>query len=141
MRRPIPPIVPIVEMPANRRYSTASMPPDFAMMQNPVAFAHPPQHQQQWGMPQQMMQPMAPQRSSLSIGTGSDMFAIFEASPTSATPPFLSPNSTTTTTSQDDGWDVNAAHVFDTNRSEEHTSELKSLTRISYAFFCLNKKK
>src|SRR3546814_1812578 len=29
-------------------------------------------------------------------------------------------------------------HVF---RSEEHTSELQSLMRISYAVFCLNKKK
>src|SRR3546814_3035435 len=27
-----------------------------------------------------------------------------------------------------------------TNRSEEHTSELTSLMRISYAVFCLNKK-
>src|SRR3546814_4468630 len=27
-----------------------------------------------------------------------------------------------------------------TNRSEEHTSELKSLMRISYAVFCLKKK-
>src|SRR3546814_6128666 len=27
------------------------------------------------------------------------------------------------------------------NRSEEHTSELQSLMRISYAVFCLNKKK
>src|SRR3546814_5184900 len=26
------------------------------------------------------------------------------------------------------------------SRSEEHTSELQSLMRISYAFFCLNKK-
>src|SRR3546814_3119339 len=30
-------------------------------------------------------------------------------------------------------------HVAD--RSEEHTSELQSLMRISYAVFCLNKKK
>src|SRR3546814_7507103 len=30
--------------------------------------------------------------------------------------------------------------VFD-NRSEEHTSELQSLMRISYAVFCLKKKK
>src|SRR3546814_2934187 len=31
---------------------------------------------------------------------------------------------------------------FDTrNRSEEHTSELQSLMRISYAVFCLKKKK
>src|SRR3546814_2439154 len=30
---------------------------------------------------------------------------------------------------------------FDTVRSEEHTSELRSLMRISYAVFCLKKKK
>src|SRR3546814_8947352 len=30
---------------------------------------------------------------------------------------------------------------FRSNRSEEHTSELQSLMRISYAVFCLNKKK
>src|SRR3546814_6643278 len=29
----------------------------------------------------------------------------------------------------------------ETNRSEEHTSELQSLMRISYAVFCLKKKK
>src|SRR3546814_5738922 len=29
----------------------------------------------------------------------------------------------------------------DASRSEEHTSELQSLMRISYAVFCLNKKK
>src|SRR3546814_3013009 len=29
----------------------------------------------------------------------------------------------------------------DTDRSEEHTSELQSLMRISYAVFCLKKKK
>src|SRR3546814_7760219 len=33
------------------------------------------------------------------------------------------------------GWDV------EPRRSEEHTSELQSLMRISYAVFCLNKKK
>src|SRR3546814_2947808 len=31
--------------------------------------------------------------------------------------------------------------VKDKNRSEEHTSELQSLLRISYAVFCLQKKK
>src|SRR3546814_11444969 len=41
-----------------------------------------------------------------------------------------------------DGWDVvqiqpQAAVAY---RSEEHTSELQSLMRISYAVFCLNKK-
>src|SRR3546814_8583758 len=30
--------------------------------------------------------------------------------------------------------------VIDTQRSEEHTSELQSLMRISYAVFCLQKK-
>src|SRR3546814_10744811 len=34
------------------------------------------------------------------------------------------------------GWAANAAL-----RSEEHTSELQSLMRISYALFCLKKKK
>src|SRR3546814_8284891 len=33
------------------------------------------------------------------------------------------------------------APVSDRKRSEEHTSELQSLMRISYAVFCLNKKK
>src|SRR3546814_3049580 len=54
---------------------------------------------------------------------------------------------------------ISAAYTFDTwegvlrpwlqtaddlapqSRSEEHTSELQSLMRISYAFFCLKKKK
>src|SRR3546814_7063473 len=33
------------------------------------------------------------------------------------------------------------AEVATPNRSEEHTSELQSLMRISYAVFCLKKKK
>src|SRR3546814_7314373 len=36
------------------------------------------------------------------------------------------------------GWDVTDARKI---RSEEHTSELQSLMRISYAVFCLKKKK
>src|SRR3546814_8397980 len=36
-------------------------------------------------------------------------------------------------------WPINAATI-DTARSEEHTSELQSLMRISYAVFCLKKK-
>src|SRR3546814_7978083 len=37
---------------------------------------------------------------------------------------------------------IGAEHVERTvRRSEEHTSELQSLMRISYAVFCLNKKK
>src|SRR3546814_5664763 len=40
---------------------------------------------------------------------------------------------------------VNGSHTarsskLDQRRSEEHTSELQSLMRISYAVFCLNKK-
>src|SRR3546814_9002174 len=31
--------------------------------------------------------------------------------------------------------------AYETHRSEEHTSELQSLMRISYAVFCLKKKK
>src|SRR3546814_3311397 len=34
-----------------------------------------------------------------------------------------------------------ADHLRDGQRSEEHTSELQSLMRISYAVFCLKKKK
>src|SRR3546814_8780012 len=39
-------------------------------------------------------------------------------------------------------WRANGCDYFDTyDRSEEHTSELQSLMRISYAVFCLKKKK
>src|SRR3546814_1142103 len=37
--------------------------------------------------------------------------------------------------------DVRLVHVTGHARSEEHTSELQSLMRISYAVFCLKKKK
>src|SRR3546814_1159261 len=37
--------------------------------------------------------------------------------------------------------DAKAAGICDNDRSEEHTSELKSLMRISSAVFCLKKKK
>src|SRR3546814_9442092 len=37
--------------------------------------------------------------------------------------------------------DLGTHHVRDRVRSEEHTSELQSLMRISYAVFCLKKKK
>src|SRR3546814_1158492 len=41
------------------------------------------------------------------------------------------------------GFDSGTQHYFgeDWSRSEEHTSELQSLMRISYAVFCLQKKK
>src|SRR3546814_2174192 len=38
-------------------------------------------------------------------------------------------------------WVVGAVMVAHAVRSEEHTSELQSLMRISYAVFCLKKKK
>src|SRR3546814_6297664 len=38
-------------------------------------------------------------------------------------------------------WPALGAIVVGLGRSEEHTSELQSLMRISYAVFCLNKKK
>src|SRR3546814_5736344 len=41
--------------------------------------------------------------------------------------------------SRADGWAPACARASD--RSEEHTSELQSLMRISYAVFCLKKKK
>src|SRR3546814_10104087 len=36
---------------------------------------------------------------------------------------------------------IDQGPVIEINRSEEHTSELQSLMRISYAVFCLKKKK
>src|SRR3546814_2027300 len=38
-------------------------------------------------------------------------------------------------------WSDNNDHAHVDRRSEEHTSELQSLMRISYAVFCLKKKK
>src|SRR3546814_6060572 len=40
-----------------------------------------------------------------------------------------------------EGLRVHASIMRPAGRSEEHTSELQSLMRISYAVFCLNKKK
>src|SRR3546814_1662479 len=39
------------------------------------------------------------------------------------------------------GWDADNLYRLHCRRSEEHTSELQSLMRISYAVFCLKKKK
>src|SRR3546814_1549750 len=41
----------------------------------------------------------------------------------------------------DNSEDFRSQHVGHRHRSEEHTSELQSLMRISYAVFCLKKKK
>src|SRR3546814_3029577 len=53
--------------------------------------------------------------------------AILESSPAGTVDPVNSPPA------KNDG-------LNDVNRSEEHTSELQSLMRISYAVFCLKKK-
>src|SRR3546814_1014340 len=37
-------------------------------------------------------------------------------------------------------WNPDQKVIYDVKRSEEHTSELQSLMRISYAVFCLKKK-
>src|SRR3546814_1541152 len=52
--------------------------------------------------------------------------------------PRLDPHWTQTTIA---GWDVLRPQSEIEERSEEHTSELQSLMRISYAVFCLKKKK
>src|SRR3546814_1553075 len=39
------------------------------------------------------------------------------------------------------GLDCDEGPIYQTQRSEEHTSELQSLMRISYAVFCLKKNK
>src|SRR3546814_8434375 len=38
-------------------------------------------------------------------------------------------------------WSLSDQYYLDSRRSEEHTSELQSLMRNSYAVFCLKKKK
>src|SRR3546814_4930626 len=45
------------------------------------------------------------------------------------------------TTIVESGIDIPSANTLVIHRSEEHTSELQSLMRISYAVFCLKKKK
>src|SRR3546814_6418447 len=45
------------------------------------------------------------------------------------------------TSSQAWAWARRPAEASSVNRSEEHTSELQSLMRISYAVFCLQKNK
>src|SRR3546814_964381 len=40
----------------------------------------------------------------------------------------------------DESWEIRVLSSYHRLRSEEHTSELQSLMRISYAVFCLKKK-
>src|SRR3546814_6653618 len=51
------------------------------------------------------------------------------------------PSHNVTTEISDTSVVASDAHRATTERSEEHTSELQSLMRISYAVFCLKKKK
>src|SRR3546814_10798221 len=70
------------------------------------------------------------ERSGLMLPHGAMPIVPVQAGPRSDR---MSPNRfDATTTSKRSG--------FSTNRSEEHTSELQSLMRISYAVFCLKKK-
>src|SRR3546814_2944880 len=67
-----------------------------------------------------------------SVGTGQRVGALTASGGSPALKPYLS-----------DNFDIAAEWYYQPNsyRSEEHTSELQSLMRISYAVFCLNKKK
>src|SRR3546814_1183715 len=56
------------------------------------------------------------------------------------TPPVMR-NGTSTTLSETLASTCPIIRLVMSNRSEEHTSELQSLMRISYAVFCLKKKK
>src|SRR3546814_7931526 len=57
--------------------------------------------------------------------------ALLETNPNAEVPIFLNIG---------DVWEHDLFLSFDLDRSEEHTSELQSLMRISYAVFCLKKK-
>src|SRR3546814_7642177 len=68
--------------------------------------------------------------------TFSPRWARLTPPPSPAERPVPAPCSPATASASRDGPDTNLAA-----RSEEHTSELQSLMRISYAVFCLKKKK
>src|SRR3546814_10902291 len=67
-----------------------------------------------------------------SSATGTSLSAPISDDPIVATPSAAEPGDLVELTFPTD---------LDRGRSEEHTSELQSLMRISYAVFCLNKKK
>src|SRR3546814_10196960 len=73
-----------------------------------------------------------------------DMIASFDNAANNATLNALSvvlPFPLPGTSSSRDLTHLNSAPQLPATRSEEHTSELQSLMRISYAVFCLKKKK
>src|SRR3546814_5270829 len=77
-------------------------------------------------------------RSSWSPATNLDA----PSSPTTKASPLVSTTYVLTVTNENGCTASDTMHVavLDKMRSEEHTSELQSLMRISYAVFCLKKK-
>src|SRR3546814_2607079 len=66
---------------------------------------------------------------------------LFRSKGEAGSPRLLHPNSKPCTSQGGDSASQGAIQMHGFNRSEEHTSELQSLMRISYAVFCLKKKK
>src|SRR3546814_2198627 len=64
----------------------------------------------------------------------------WRSAPCAITAPNRNSNSTSTVTARSPPISARAGRSSSRIRSEEHTSELQSLMRISYAVFCLKKK-
>src|SRR3546814_3020498 len=71
-------------------------------------------------------------------GPGSETVALPDAPVGEAPPPSEPPEQRVAAVPEGQGVLTRAGELF---RSEEHTSELQSLMRISYAVFCLTKNK
>src|SRR3546814_4676875 len=74
----------------------------------------------------------------LLLTPGAPLLPIASALPALSATPSIAPRSGPITTGR--LRDAERQHIMQALRSEEHTSELQSLMRISYAVFCLKKK-